>query len=234
MDRTWLEEQLAAGRSITSIAEEAGRPLSTVAYWVNKHGLVSAHAARRAPKGPVARETLLELVEQGLSVRQIGAELGLSYGAVRHWLRRHDLETRPGRHRRQDERPDAIIHECPTHGWTTFSVVGVERRLLCGQCNVERVSARRRRAKAILVDEAGGRCRVCGYDRCRAALQFHHLDPSTKRFQIAEGGRVRGMDRLREEAGRCVLLCANCHAEVEAGLTRLPFPLPEAPERSRR
>jgi hypothetical protein len=27
-----------------------------------------------------------------------------------------------------------------------------------------------------------------------------------------------GIARMREEARKCVLLCANCHAEVEAGL----------------
>src|SRR4029079_8461368 len=127
MDRAWLEERLAAGRSVTSIAEEAGRPLSTVADWLTKLGLVSSHPARHAPKGPVAYETLLELVERGLSVRQISAELGLSFSTVRHWLRRHDLVTRPGRHRRGEERPEAIVHECPTHGWTTFTAVGAER-----------------------------------------------------------------------------------------------------------
>jgi hypothetical protein len=229
MEREWLEQRLAAGRSIGSIAREAGRPVTTVAYWVNKHGLVSEHADRHAAKGPVDRDTLLALVERGLSVRQIGVELGLSYGAVRHWLRRHDLETQPGRYRRGADRPDALVHECPTHGWTTFIAVGAERRLLCGQCNIDRVSARRRRAKLILVEEAGGRCRICGYDRHPAALHFHHLDPSAKRFEIGGRGRVRGIERLRKEAAACVLLCANCHAEVEAGLTELPFPLLDDP-----
>ena len=63
----WLASQLAAGRSIESIARELGRDPSTVAYWVNKHGLVSAHAPRHAPRGPIPRETLVALVEQGLS-----------------------------------------------------------------------------------------------------------------------------------------------------------------------
>jgi hypothetical protein len=26
---------------------------------------------------------------------------------------------------------------------------------------------------------------------------------------------------MREEARKCVLLCANCHAEVEAGIVRI-------------
>ena len=91
-----------------------------------------------------------------------------------------------------------------------------------------RVVARRRRVKAILIAEAGGRCVVCGYDRYVGALQFHHIDPATKRFEIGGRGLTRNIDLLREEANRCALLCGNCHAEVEAGVTRLPF-APELP-----
>ena len=51
------------------------------------------------------------------------------------------------------------------------------------------------------------------------ALEFHHVNPSSKSFAIAPGGVTRSLDAARSEAAKCVLLCANCHAEVEAGLT---------------
>lgn len=37
MDPAWLADQLAAGRSIESLARETGRSPSSVAYWVTKH-----------------------------------------------------------------------------------------------------------------------------------------------------------------------------------------------------
>jgi hypothetical protein len=77
--------------------------------------------------------------------------------------------------------------------------------------------------KTILVSEAGGRCGVCGYDRCVGALAFHHLDPQSKSFGLAEGGLARSLAEARREAGKCILLCANCHAEVEAGIVELPM-----------
>ena len=80
----------------------------------------------------------------------------------------------------------------------------------------------RRRIKAILVAEAGGACVICGYDRYLGALQFHHLDPATKRFHLGLKGLTRAIDNVREEAKKCVLLCANCHAEVEGGVTTVP------------
>jgi hypothetical protein len=91
----------------------------------------------------------------------------------------------------------------------------------CKLCRQEQVADRRRRVKQILVDEAGGSCRLCGYDRCVAALQFHHLDRTDKRFGLASQGVTRGIRAARAEARKCVLLCANCHAEVEAGIQEL-------------
>jgi hypothetical protein len=76
--------------------------------------------------------------------------------------------------------------------------------------------------KRLLVEEAGGKCVVCGYDEHPAALQFHHLDPSRKEFQLSARGLTRGIDRARAEASKCVLLCANCHALVEIGVKELP------------
>jgi len=69
-----------------------------------------------------------------------------------------------------------------------------------------------------LVQEAGGCCALCGYDRSVVALEFHHIDPRSKEFGVAEGGMGRSIARLRAEVRKCVLLCSNCHAEVEAGV----------------
>ena len=75
--------------------------------------------------------------------------------------------------------------------------------------------------KEILVAEAGGRCQLCGYDRHAAALHFHHVHPSAKSFGLARRGVTRSLNEVRAEAAKCVLLCSNCHAEVEAGLVAL-------------
>jgi hypothetical protein len=75
--------------------------------------------------------------------------------------------------------------------------------------------------KQILVSDAGGRCVQCGYDRCVAALHFHHGEPRNKAFDLSRHGVTRSLARARAEAGKCVLLCSNCHAEVEAGAITL-------------
>ena len=221
MDRAWLASQLAAGRSIESIAREVEKSPSTVAYWVNKHGLASTHAPKHAAKGGIARAELEALVEQGLSVRGIAAELGLSATSVRHWLKKYGLVTRTVRTRRLvGPTVHEVIHECARHGWTVF-VRGASGRYRCKRCRIAAVSKRRRKVKETLVRESGGGCRLCGYNRYLGALQFHHLAPEDKEFALASRGLARSLAKARIEARKCVLLCANCHAEVEVGIATL-------------
>lgn len=48
-------------------------------------------------------------------------------------------------------------------------------------------------------------------------MHFHHVNPPEKSFGIGDGGVARALNRARAEATKCILLCANCHAEIEAG-----------------
>ena len=217
MEAAWLQTRLESGRSIESIAREAGKHPSTVGYWVNKHGLMSHHAARHAPKGAIAEEELRALVEQGLSIRQIASKLERSPATVRHWLSRYGLATQPARYSPRDgPKPTALLRECAIHGWVAFVRIGAVGRYRCGQCNGEAVSARRRRIKELLVSEAGGACVICGYDRYLGALQFHHIDPGEKSFSLSERGLARSLEKARAEVAKCALLCANCHRMIHA------------------
>lgn len=85
----------------------------------------------------------------------------------------------------------------------------------------EAVTRRKQRVRRMLLDEAGGRCAVCGYARCVINLHFHHVDPAAKRFEVSSHVG-RSLAAFREEARKCVLVCANCHGEIEAGLIESP------------
>jgi transposase-like protein len=224
MDRAWLTAQLTSGRSIESIAREVDRDPSTVAYWVNKHGLASQHAARHAARGGIERARLEELVELGLTVEQIAAELTVGGTTVRYWLKRHGLVTARARLAALPGHSRIQVRRCRRHGFTPHIRTGSGQRYRCRTCRVEAVSARRRRVKQRLVDEAGGACHLCGYARYTGAMQFHHVDPEAKAFSIADRGVARSLERARAEARKCVLVCANCHAEVEAGVATIARP----------
>ena len=64
-------------------------------------------------------------------------------------------------------------------------------------------------------------CAGCGLCEPVDALEFHHLDPKTKEFGISTEGIPRRWDKIAAELKKCVLLCANCHREVHAGVRRL-------------
>jgi transposase len=226
MDRGELAAMLAEGRSIESIARETGRSASTVAYWVNKHGLTSQHASRHAARGGIEREQLVALVEEGLSLRAMAERLGVSYTTVRHWMARFELATPRGRRLAETAPARAAGSEtteanCPEHGLTLFVRRGRDG-FRCRLCRIGAVHRRRREIKRILVEEAGGACVLCGYAKSLEGLHFHHLEPTEKAFALSRQGVSRSLAAARAEAAKCVLLCSNCHAEVEAGNAQLP------------
>jgi hypothetical protein len=69
-----------------------------------------------------------------------------------------------------------------------------------------------------LVELHGGACVICDYSRCIASLDFHHKDPATKLFNISQKGHCRKWTEVLDEANKCILVCKNCHGEIEAGL----------------
>lgn len=84
------------------------------------------------------------------------------------------------------------------------------------RCNSCYVKSRRKNMKEASIRKKGGKCVCCGYNRCHASLDFHHIDPTTKEFGIA--GNNFSKKRIEVEIEKCVLVCRNCHGEIEAGL----------------
>jgi len=72
---------------------------------------------------------------------------------------------------------------------------------------------KRREIKQKLVDFLGGKCQKCGYNKCIASLEFHHKNVNKKDFCVSQKGVSIKFDLLLQEVSKCILLCANCHAE---------------------
>ena len=223
MDRASLQGFLSQGLSLAEIGRRVGRHESTVAYWAQKHGLEAANRAKHGAKGGLARDELERLVAGGSSTARIAETMGCSKTTVRHWLQEYGLETQRSERRaalgasRSGDQQLEVVLRCPQHGAGPFKLrsTGGYR---CAKCRAEAVTRRRRKVKRMLVEAAGGECIVCGYSRCIAALEFHHLVPAEKRFSLSHRGVTRSLEKARAEASKCALLCANCHAEVEAGV----------------
>jgi DNA-binding CsgD family transcriptional regulator len=89
----------------------------------------------------------------------------------------------------------------------------------CKASAVKAVINYRKRVKQKLVDYKGGKCQICGYNRCIKALEFHHCNPLEKDFTIS--GKTWKFETLKKEVDKCILVCSNCHKEIHDGLIKI-------------
>ncbi len=88
----------------------------------------------------------------------------------------------------------------------------------CKNDDLQSYEAQQRRGlerKRRLVEEFGGCCSICGYHKNLAALVFHHTDADQKDFKTdMRSLSNRRFEAVRDEIDKCILVCANCHAEL--------------------
>jgi hypothetical protein len=85
------------------------------------------------------------------------------------------------------------------------------KRTRCNSCTI---TLHRQRMKKACVEYMDTTCIICGYDKCVAALEFHHKNPDEKEFGIAQGGITYSWDKIYKELKKCVMICSNCHKEI--------------------
>ena len=87
---------------------------------------------------------------------------------------------------------------------------------------IKAVTKRRRRIKqlAVEIEYKGGKCRLCDYSKYARSLDLHHV--GKKAFGLSEKSYSLSWIKIKEELARCILVCANCHREIEGGVTQLP------------
>ena len=100
--------------------------------------------------------------------------------------------------------------------------------LLCHNCHQEehycinelienpsKQTVKGRKVRNQLIQLKGGKCEICEYNKCNSSLCFHHIDESTKLFEITNR-TCNGYkyEKLVNEANKCQLLCHNCHMEL--------------------
>ena len=157
------------------------------------------------------KQVLQSLVDQGLTQIEIAERLGKSQTSVRHWLAKYELKTKwmAGVHlcRECGESEPAKFYKSKNHSCRT----------ICWKCTIAKNNKKIKEYRKAAVDYKGGQCAACGYKRCIAALEFHHLssgekDPKWKTL------RRCNFDTMKSELDKCILVCSNCHREIHAGL----------------
>jgi hypothetical protein len=86
-----------------------------------------------------------------------------------------------------------------------------------------RVKEWRHRSKERMVESMGGKCQCCGYNACKEALAFHHIDPAHKELAFGSlRANPKTWEKVVEELKKCILVCHNCHSEIHAGVREVP------------
>lgn len=159
---------------------------------------------------------LATLRKKKMSLRAIASELGCSYTTVRYWMRLHGLDT-SRIDRRADRSP--VCRDCGEKRNENFYE---GHFVACKKCFNKRRTYYIQRNRATVNRALGGKCSICGYARCEAALELHHTDPSKKDPGYSKL-RSSKIETLLKEARKCILVCANCHRELHAVSSSLPL-----------
>jgi len=89
--------------------------------------------------------------------------------------------------------------------------------------STESVNVWRINTKSRIVESFGGKCGICGYNKCNASLALHHINPNEKEFSFSKvRANPKSWSKIVSELRKCVMLCHNCHSEIHAGVTTLP------------
>ena len=86
--------------------------------------------------------------------------------------------------------------------------------LECTTCRNKRI---RKERKVKAYEMLGGKCKICGYDKCVDALDLHHMDEKNKKLTFA-GSWCLSWETLEKELKKCILVCCRCHREIHAGM----------------
>jgi len=174
------------------------------------------------------KEKLENLISWNMSQRDLAAYLKSSQTNIRHWLKKYNLSTNRKKHNKGAGAvsPDRKIcpscnSEKPHSEFYKRQRGGHDPSSQCKPCNNADKLKRQRGFKQKAVDYKGGECQCCGYNKCNNALDFHHVDPKTKKFGIGKQRRTNLTDEIKEELDKCVLVCSNCHREIHAGVIKL-------------
>lgn len=85
---------------------------------------------------------------------------------------------------------------------------------ICRRCSARKWRAIEKKQRKELVQDWGGRCQICGYSKCKAALHFHHKDASEKYDWNVKGKGGASIREVKAHPERFQLVCVRCHVEI--------------------
>lgn len=169
------------------------------------------------------KELLEQMVNDNKSFNTIAKETGKSLSTIRYWCKKHNIKSKFKTFSEEPFNPPKEYGDfryCPRckkdcHFEEFYSRRGKPHSsVYCKKCTSDQSLERMRNLKEQMVNYKGGECNRCGYKKYIGALEFHHLDPNEKDFNISHLRYYSFGDKIKNELDKCILVCANCHREI--------------------
>ncbi len=164
------------------------------------------------------KDVLIQYYQQRKSTRDIAQLTGKSQKTVMYWTKKYEINIKDLRSKITTKTCITCLLEKPLEDFYKRASDRTDHNSICKSCNKLSVTAIRQNFKKLCVEYKGGCCSVCSYSKYLGALEFHHLDPAEKDFQISHRTSFKFDTAIKAELDKCILLCSNCHKEVHAGL----------------
>lgn len=152
----------------------------------------------------LTKECLEQLIKDGKTEKEIGLSFGLSGSAIIYYKKKWNLQSR-------------IIHPDNPHNFKEFitNCIHCNRECKKRTCPFCASVIRHNAVKLALIEAMGGKCSICGYNKCHQSLDFHHLDKESKDFNVTDIlKKTKNLSKTVKEAEKYIIICSNCHREL--------------------
>jgi len=179
------------------------------------------------------RDDILKLREDGISYREISKKLGCSRATISYHCKRWNLTdvglSNVGVFNLKDEIKEYYKSHTTKETAIYFNVSESSVKKYKDNKRIELTSEEKKKRQYLYLQNSrqnlkdksieykGGKCKICGYDKCNRSMDFHHRDPNEKDFGIGSY-KVLSWDKIKKELDKCDLLCRNCHGELHEKL----------------
>jgi len=225
------------GYNINEIVNELGCAKSTVSYHINKIGLGGVRYKFLNDINDDTIKRIVGLRKENKTYKEILKLIDISEDKLIKICRIYKVNYSPSKFKNKDVNVEEIIsyylsvnslRKTAVHfnlsretirKYISDDIIETNKKNKIKVSKTDAVIQWRKRVKLKLTDYKGGKCEICGYNKCISALHFHHKDSNEKDFTIS--GKSYSFEKLKKEVDKCVLVCSNCHSEIHDGLVNI-------------
>lgn len=218
IDENKIRELVNVGLSIKDISKSLSISINSVKKCLKELELKTVY--KKHPIIEISKLDLENLLKENSSLRSISKLTGKSLTSIRYWIKKYQLSLDKSKIPHELKSSRFCPRCCQEKGIQEFyKKRGIQyASSYCKSCTTRQTVERMINFKSLCVEYKGGKCIVCGYNKYHGALEFHHMNPDDKDFTISQMRKYSFDNLVKFELDKCVLLCANCHREVENGL----------------